>query len=182
MDIMTDADNQSSENSMKQPVKKTLSVWLATGLGIGLVSPAPGTVGGLWGIPLTLAIAHLPGLVFQILAVAVLGIFGVFLCTRAAADMGGKKDPGAIVWDEIASIPIVFLGVPMQRLATMPLAETWLLLLIGFSLHRLFDITKPPPIHHLEKLPDGLGIMADDWLAALFGCALFHIGLAMFNF
>ena len=29
-----------------------LAVWLATGVGVGLVAPAPGTIGGLWGLAL----------------------------------------------------------------------------------------------------------------------------------
>ena len=37
---------------------------------------------------------------------------------------------------------------------------------VAFVLHRLFDITKPFPCRRLERLPAGLGIMADDWGAA----------------
>ena len=33
---------------------------------------------------------------------------------------------------------------------------------------RVFDIAKPWPIRHLERLPGGWGIMADDLLAAAF--------------
>jgi phosphatidylglycerophosphatase A len=36
----------------------------------------------------------------------------------------------------------------------------------AFLLHRLFDIGKPPPCRQLERLPRGLGIMADDWGAS----------------
>jgi phosphatidylglycerophosphatase A len=35
----------------------------------------------------------------------------------------------------------------------------------------LFDILKPPPARQLERLPDGLGIMADDLAAAVFAWA-----------
>ena len=80
----------------------------------------------------------------------------------------GKKDPGEVVWDEIATVPIVFLFVD-PRLMTRP--ET---LLVGFALHRLFDISKPPPVRNLEKLPDGLGIMSDDVAAAIYGCIAMH--------
>ena len=47
---------------------------------------------------------------------------------------------------------------------------TTLFLDLGFTvvLFRLFDIWKPGPIRRLEKLPGGLGIMADDVLAGLF--------------
>ena len=49
------------------------------------------------------------------------------------------------------------------------------ILLLGFGLHRLFDISKPPPVRNVEKLPDGLGIMSDDVIAAVYGCLLMHL-------
>jgi len=43
-------------------------------------------------------------------------------------------------------------------------------------LHRLFDITKPPPARQLERLPEGWGVMADDVMAAIFaGFALWAL-------
>ena len=43
-----------------------------------------------------------------------------------------------------------------------------IVLAVAFVLHRIFDITKPPPARQLEHLPTGLGIMADDWAAAAY--------------
>lgn len=121
----------------------------------------PGTVGTLWGLPLAWGLAnHCPPWA-QATVTVVLVLIGVPLCTRAAEQLGGKKDPGSIVWDEIASFPIVFWGHAMTP---------WTLAL-GFLLHRLFDITKPPPTRSLERLPRGWGIMADDVMAALFANA-----------
>jgi phosphatidylglycerophosphatase A len=34
------------------------------------------------------------------------------------------------------------------------------------------DITKPPPARQLERLPEGLGVMADDWMAGAYACVL----------
>jgi phosphatidylglycerophosphatase A len=90
---------------------------------------------------------------------------GVPLCTAAVRRLGGKKDPGSIVFDEIASLPITFLLVDTDR--------PWLLGL-GFLLHRVFDITKPPPARQLERLPDGLGVMADDWVAGVYSNLALH--------
>ncbi|HEV3004666.1 MAG TPA: phosphatidylglycerophosphatase A, partial [Pirellulales bacterium] len=45
----------------------------------------------------------------------------------------------------------------------------------GFVLHRLFDITKPPPARALERLPSGLGIMADDWIAGMYANLTLHV-------
>jgi len=49
-----------------------------------------------------------------------------------------------------------------------------LIWIAAFVLFRLFDISKPPPARQLERLPDGLGIMADDWAAGGFACLALH--------
>ena len=46
---------------------------------------------------------------------------------------------------------------------------------MGFLLHRLFDITKPPPAAQLEGLPDGLGVMADDLAAAIYAALVLFV-------
>jgi phosphatidylglycerophosphatase A len=114
-----------------------------------------------WGI------GFLPGIGWQSLVIGALLLVGVPLCTAAGRSLGRGKDPGAIVWDEIVTVPMVFLFVPMLN---------WKVALAGFALHRLFDITKPPPARQLEALPDGLGVMADDVVAATYaGAALYFI-------
>lgn len=149
--------------------RRTPAVLLATGMGVGLVMPAPGTFGALMGVPLAAGLERLPDL-WQWLTVAALLAVGVPLCTRAARDLGGRKDPGAIIWDEIATVPLVFLLVP---------ASSIYLCLIGFALHRLFDITKPWPCRRLERLPEGLGIMIDDCVAAIYAAAIFWVIYSM---
>jgi phosphatidylglycerophosphatase A len=135
-------------------------VWLATGLGAGLALPAPGTVGAaIWGLPLAWAIGLLPGFGWQLAAVLVVNAVGVPLCTAAGRALGGQKDDQAIVWDEIATIPVVFLLVPMT---------SWPIGLAGFVLHRTWDISKTPLARQLERLPEGWGVMADDWLAGVY--------------
>jgi phosphatidylglycerophosphatase A len=91
------------------------------------------------------------------------------ICTIAAEQLGGKKDPGAIVLDEIVSLPVTFFLVERELLVHP------LVMLIGFGLHRLFDITKPPPARQLERLPNGLGIMADDMAAGVYSCIALHL-------
>jgi phosphatidylglycerophosphatase A len=139
-------------------------VWLATGFGVGRWFPAPGTAGAAMGVPLAWGVSLLPRLDLQILAVVVLNAIGVPLCTAAGRALGGEKDNQAIIWDEIASLPIVFWIVPFSG---------WIVGLIAFGMHRVFDISKLPPARQLERLPDGLGVMADDWAAAIYaGVAL----------
>ncbi len=145
------------------------AVVLATGLWAGRSPIAPGTIGALWGLPLSVAISLLPAPWQQWCSIAVLSAVSVPICTAAVRRFGGVKDPGAIVLDEIASIPMVFLLVPAE------VVRRPLILVIGFALHRLFDITKPPPARQLEHLPEGLGIMADDWAAATYACLALHL-------
>jgi phosphatidylglycerophosphatase A len=141
------------------------STWLATGFGVGRWCPAPGTAGAAMGVVLAMGIRLLlPSVGFQVPAVVLLNLIGIPLCTAAGRALGGEKDNQAIIWDEIASMLIVFLFVPLSA---------WWIGLLGFGLHRLFDITKPPPARQLEHLPDGVGVMADDWAAAIYaGIAL----------
>jgi phosphatidylglycerophosphatase A len=163
-----------SDESSAKKKKMTPAVWLATGLGVGLVTRAPGTVGGLWGIPLALAILQFPSVWMQIAVIGVICMAGIPLCSHAVADLGGKKDPGSIVFDEIASVPIVFLFLPAQRIASGSISQAWLTVAIGYALHRFFDILKPPPTRRLERLPSGLGIMADDWMAGIYACLVLN--------
>ncbi|MBN1854551.1 MAG: phosphatidylglycerophosphatase A [Pirellulales bacterium] len=153
-------------------IRWTPAVWCATGFGIGLVVPAPGTIAGLWGIPLAVAISWIPGEWLQILVIAMLCLAGIPVCGRAARDLGGTKDPGAIALDEIASMPIVFLFFSPITV------DSWEILAIGFLLHRFFDIIKPPPARQLERLPGGLGIMADDWMASCYALATLHAAVS----
>jgi len=143
-----------------------LAVTLGTGLGIGFASIAPGTFGSLLGPPMVWGVqqAELP-------VAALLGIIAVFIaagvpiCTAGSAALG-KHDPGQIVYDEIAAFWIVYLPhIVMGR----PIG--WLAIMGGFLFFRIFDIAKPWPANRLEKLPDGVGIMADDLAAGVYAAA-----------
>jgi phosphatidylglycerophosphatase A len=112
-------------------------------------------------MPLSWAIGRLPGASWQILAIISLVVVGIPISTAAGRVLGGKKDNQAIIWDEIVTVPLVFLLVPLT---------SWKVAIVGFVLHRLMDITKPPPARQLEHLPDGVGVMADDVIAGLYAC------------
>ncbi len=145
------------------------AVWGATGFGLGLVTVSPGTVGALLeGMPLAWLLSHVPGSGWQTLIIAGLFAIGVPMATAAGRALGGSKDNQAIIYDEIVTVPVVFLLAPLKD---------WKTATAGFLLHRLFDITKPPPARQLERLPDGLGVMADDLMAAVYAC----ITLCLFN-
>jgi phosphatidylglycerophosphatase A len=142
-----------------------LALWIATGLGLGLVTPAPGTFAGLWGLGLAAAVSLLSPIGAQIAVILLLALFAASICGSAARALGPTHDPGAIVLDEVVALPIVFVGAP---------AMSWTLLLAGYLLFRLCDIVKPGLARSAERLPGGLGIVADDCVAAMLACLLLH--------
>jgi phosphatidylglycerophosphatase A len=128
-----------------------------------MVPIMPGTFGTLLGLPLAWGLNR-SGWLLPIELVAIVAIFlvGIPICDRAAR-LFGKKDPGCVVFDEIAAVPLVFSLVRI----------TFSTAILGFVWFRIFDIAKPWPIRRLERLPGGLGIMIDDVMAALYaGLAL----------
>jgi len=125
----------------------------------------PGTIGALWGIPLSWALLRIPSLIGQIVACVVGVLFAVYICAKAEPLMDRGKDPGCIVADEYLTLPICYLG----------LAFTPTVLISGFLFHRIFDITKPPPIKQVQRIPGGVGIVIDDVLAALLALACNHL-------
>lgn len=130
--------------------------------------PAPGTIGSLWGLPFCIGVSHIDRSALQILACVLLLILAVRLASRGAQVLGGTKDPQAIVIDEIAALPVAFLGVG---------ALGWKKLLLGWLLFRVFDILKPPPCKRAEQLPGGWGIVADDVVAAVYACLILHTAI-----
>ena len=87
-------------------------------------------------------------------------MLGIPICHRAAK-LRNSKDPGSVVWDEITAFPMVYAFTTLN----------WPSLIIGFVLFRLFDIVKPWPVMQFEKIPGGLGIMADDLVAGIYAAA-----------
>ena len=68
-------------------------------------------------------------------------------------------DHPGMVWDEVVAFMLV--------LAFTPQGPYWTA--FAFLLFRLFDIAKPPPIAYVERtVPGGLGVMADDIVAAFY--------------
>lgn len=158
--------------SQSSAVVDRLALWLATGVGIGMVAPAPGTLGGLWGIPLTLAVFAVPGQWGQLALIAALLAATVVICELALRSLEAASDPPQIVLDEIAALPIVFVGVP---------ALNWQTLGAGFLFFRLFDIWKAGPVRAAEQLPRAWGVLADDAVAAVLAWGALQAALWLDN-
>ena len=144
---------------LKQPIQ-----FLALGFGSGLAPKAPGTFGTLAAIPLFLLLAMLTPM-YYLVAVIVMSIAGIYICGKAANDVGVHDHP-AIVWDEFVGYFITMFMVPVS----------WQSVLVGFLLFRLFDILKPWPISYIDKkMSGGAGIMFDDILAGLFSLFIMQL-------
>jgi phosphatidylglycerophosphatase A len=70
----------------------------------------------------------------------------------------GRSDPGQVVIDEVMGMLITLFLNPVG----------WLGALAGFLLFRIFDVIKPYPANRLEQLHGGIGVMADDAMAAVY--------------
>jgi phosphatidylglycerophosphatase A len=138
---------------------------------LGARLPAPGTWGSAAGLVYFLVFPHLGPLGYALLCVAGL-YFAVALCGEAELRLG-KKDPGEVNLDEFVVMPLCFLGWP-ELLRPLPM---WGVMLAGFALFRLFDITKPLGINKLQDLPGGWGVVIDDVAAALAACATLHLAV-----
>lgn len=110
----------------------------------------------------TLELEALRTMIFLI-GLVVLTLAGVWAASRAETLLH-RKDPGAVVVDEVVGQLITLLVAPFNA--------NWQIILAGFLLFRVFDIWKPYPVRQLEALPSGLGIMADDALAGAYAATV----------
>ena len=148
---------------MKRSADRT--AWtLATWFGCGLL-PAPGTIGTLGAVPLYWLASRAGAGVLAGVALAVAGA-GVWSAGVVAKRLA-SNDPHIVVIDEVAGFLITMLGGG---------PGSWVSVTLGFGLFRLLDIAKPWPIHRLERLPGGWGIVLDDIAAGALG-ALALMGL-----
>jgi len=132
--------------------------------------PAPGTWGSLVGIAWAafLWLAPIPAAVSWTLVGLGLSI-GIWICGEAEKRLG-RRDPGIVILDEFASVPLCFLGWSRLENA-LPI---WAVLLAGFAIFRVLDIGKPLGIRRLQDAPGGWGVMLDDVAAALLTAAILN--------
>jgi phosphatidylglycerophosphatase A len=135
-----------------------LAVLFSTVGYIGYAPIAPGTAGSAAGL-LVYALVIATGSrwveVAVILAVFALGVW----CATIAERYFGGIDPGPVVIDEVLGMLITLAFIPVGLKGAV----------IGFGIFRVFDVVKPFPAGRLERLQGGLGVMADDAAAAVYG-------------
>jgi phosphatidylglycerophosphatase A len=134
---------------------------------IGFVPGMPGTYGSvITALAFWFAVRTSGGIGFlpHLAIICLITIIGV----GASAEINrktGSKDPSYIIIDEAAGQLVTLLLIPV----------TGLNILLGILLFRLFDIWKPYPIRKLERPGMGIGVMADDLLAGIYGNIVLQI-------
>jgi phosphatidylglycerophosphatase A len=132
-----------------------LALAIATVGGVGYVPFAPGTFGSAAGLLVWWLLG--PSAIVQSAAIVVIfaaGVWSAGACERHF----GRTDPGHVVVDEVVGMLITLLLNPVG----------WAGVFTGFLLFRVADVIKPFPANRFESLHGGLGVMADDAMAAVY--------------
>lgn len=139
-----------SKVQLRPPAEeKTRWAWaIGTFFGAGLLKPGPGTYGSVAALLLWFTTAHIfhPTPIALAIGTATAAIAATLIGIPAAtivAHESGREDPGHVVIDEVAG----------QLFALIFLPADWPHAALALLLFRIFDITKPPPIRQLERLP-----------------------------
>jgi phosphatidylglycerophosphatase A len=134
---------------------KSFALMVATAGGTGYIPFAPGTFGSMIGLALWAVIPSSP--IAQGLAIVILFLVGSWSGTVAERHFQ-RTDPSPVVIDEVMGMLITLFLHPVG----------WLGAIAAFLLFRLFDVIKPYPANRLELLHGGIGVMADDGMAAIY--------------
>ena len=137
---------------------RRLALFISTCGYIGYAPVAPGTFGSAAGLAVFYAVRSTGSSIFEGGAIVVLFAIGIWAGTLAEHHFGGV-DPGPIVLDEVVGMLITLFLLPVNGLGVF----------IGFLVFRVLDVIKPFPSARFEHLPGGLGVMADDGMAAIYG-------------
>jgi phosphatidylglycerophosphatase A len=158
---------------------------IATVGSLGERLPAPGTTAG----SLPAALMWWAGCLVVTGTSARVAMTAVALVASAAAGLWaseieatrrGASDPGPIVIDEVAGQWLTYL-VALPFLPLPSSNDLAIFAAAGFLLFRFFDVVKPWPIRACEKLPGGIGIVADDLAAGYFAAFTLLIGWKIFG-
>jgi phosphatidylglycerophosphatase A len=127
----------------------------------GYAPVAPATAGSAvvtliaWFLPV-------PPLPMALALIAVGTALAVWIAGEAEKELGHDAKP--IVVDEAIGQSLALLLVP----------HTLVAFVAAFFLFRVFDVWKPLGAREIQRLPGGLGVVADDVIAGLTACGAFH--------
>lgn len=142
---------------------RQLGVFVATCGYIGYAPFAPGTFGSAAGLLLFFLVRRTGSIPVELATIVALFAIGVWASNEAERHFE-KVDPGPVVVDEVVGMLITLALLPVNLLGAV----------VGFLLFRILDVFKPWPSGRFEALPGGLGVMADDGMAAIYGNLVMH--------
>ena len=143
-----------------------VALGLATVLGVGYVRFAPGTFGSAVGLLLWTTLPASAGV--QAIAIVTLFVIGSWSAGVAERHFG-CADPSQVVIDELMGMLIALFLNPVG----------WAGAAGAFLLFRMADVIKPFPANRLERVPGGVGVMADDAMAAVYANLALRVMLAL---
>ena len=141
------------------------ALFIATALGAGYAPIAPGTFGSAVGVILWFILPNV--LWVQLAAIVLVSVVGAWSGT-VAEEHFKRRDPGQVVVDEVAGMMVTLLLNPVGGFGWIAAA---------FLLFRAADIVKPFPVNRLERLPGGIGIMADDIMAGVYANLVLRLAI-----
>jgi phosphatidylglycerophosphatase A len=145
--------------------RRTVPLALATVFGVGYIPFAPGTFGSAAGL-LVWWLVPAPGAQ----AIAIVAMFVIGSWSSGVAERHfGATDPSHVVIDEVMGMVITLFLNPVGGWGAV----------CGFLLFRAADVVKPFPANRLEALPGGVGVMADDAMAAVYANLALRVGLML---
>lgn len=134
---------------------RTIASFIATAGGIGSLLKGGGTAAA---VVLCIGWYYFPiGYAYQALLLIVVLAAGTWSATKM--ETVWEHDSNRIVIDEVAGMLITLAFLPHKGAY----------IITGCVLFRFFDIVKPLGIRRAELLPRGMGVMADDVLAGIYG-------------
>ncbi len=169
--------SENASRSLTDYLALAISTW-----GVGYIPIAPGTWGSVvgalvfWGVSVQFAsLSRASFLVTEFVVALIITFLGIWAGSRVERLLK-RKDPGRVVVDEVAG----------QMIALLPLA--WFTgaysigwVIVSFTLFRFFDIVKPYPARRFERFNGGVGIMADDLVAGVYGALVTAAAIAVFH-
>jgi phosphatidylglycerophosphatase A len=146
-----------------------LILLFASGFGAGFSPVVPGTMGTLAAIPIYYFISSISSPLYEVTLVTFF-FFSSWIAGQAE-QYWKEKDDRRIVIDEIMGFLVTMLWAPRTPFS----------IVAGFVLFRFFDILKPFPVHRVEQVKAGYGVVLDDVLAGIYSNILLHLVLRLWT-
>lgn len=135
-----------------------VGLFIATFGYLGYVPVAPGTFGSAAGLVVFYVVRSTGSSGVELAVIIVLFAVGIWSATVAERHFG-DVDPAPVVLDEVVGMLVTLAFLPVGAVG----------MFVGFLVFRVLDVVKPWPSARLERLPGGLGVMADDGMVAVYG-------------